>query len=520
MFSDNAVLTQVRGNLVQLQKQYYLNTNQNGSVLMPLNMGLNTLGVGMDVANEYYNWFTQNGGKLNLQEHFGAFVTQAMLSSCLMMGIDLSTGKFSIFTASDKILGQLARKGILKDKKGDILTKLAEWTTLFRENIKLIQAHLKNDEMTCVRLDFSYANKRVEANGVSKGITPKIGEYVFTPFDCFKTAWDMLESAAELNLLKITTDKEVRYCTKNMQILSQTWGEDEAYRRLRYLSDTYLQSMYLPVYNASPTSMGATKIHLEDIVAIEAVDPSTVDMSSANIDVSRFPKWVYEQIGTDMSQIETIRKTFNIEYPDKGAETDEQKAVYVLSTVKPHELYNWCANITDVSGYNPAAPKYKYQDVTESIDTIEKAKDLFRHNLVQVVTRYKSGSFARFLATNNEQILANIYGADYKSKYESRGVVARDILDCLVMDANGNITSTISPTELQNLAGNLYTPNLAELRQKADSIQKDVSSKTRYTVTPDRIVVRTVDAIAPADKNNYYNYVMFSAIESLSIVTK
>ena len=56
----------------------------------------------------------------------------------------------------------------------------------------------------------------------------------------------------------------------------------------------------------------------------------------------------------------------------------------------------------------------------------EELKDLLDSSVLKVVTTKKNGSFSTMYVTNSEDILSQVYGADYRKALESKGVLIRE----------------------------------------------------------------------------------------------
>lgn len=66
-----------------------------------------------------------------------------------------------------------------------------------------------------------------------------------------------------------------------------------------------------------------------------------------------------------------------------------------------------------------------YEQLPTDIST-EELRDLLNNSVLKVVTTKKNGSFSTMYVTNNEDVLSQVYGADYRKNLESIGVRIRE----------------------------------------------------------------------------------------------
>ena len=66
-----------------------------------------------------------------------------------------------------------------------------------------------------------------------------------------------------------------------------------------------------------------------------------------------------------------------------------------------------------------------YEQLPTDISTGE-LRDLLNNSILKVVTTKKNGSFSTMYVTNNEDVLSQVYGADYRKNLESIGVRIRE----------------------------------------------------------------------------------------------
>lgn len=66
-----------------------------------------------------------------------------------------------------------------------------------------------------------------------------------------------------------------------------------------------------------------------------------------------------------------------------------------------------------------------YELLPTDIST-EELRDLLNNSVLKVVTTKKNGSFSTMYVTNNEDVLSQVYGADYRKNLESIGVRIRE----------------------------------------------------------------------------------------------
>ena len=522
MFYQNPVFNGLETKFRAVEQNLY-RANQ-GYVLAPLNYAIGQAGVADMLATAFYNWLNENGIKLDYQQYGGLMAAYAVFYNQLVVGFNRN-GESRVFTASTNLLRAMAKQGIVvaKDNSGSVLTEIQ----LLEDKMcsqSVLKKNLKAGAISLIAVDFYFDKNNIRATVQKAGTNPNFTDWVFTPMTCYVEAWNLLASDADMGVVQITSNNgaKVRYCTRNYELLAKFHGEKRAQELLRYVPDAHTLALYLPVINAPKTTMGSTHVRLEQIDSVIPVDASTVDMSNLNLDLSAFRRYALLKIGdTNLKVADKIAQDLNVKMPKQqktwDAKSDTEKVLYILSGAKSHELYEWMQqNGFDLRDYSTAfEPHYTYRpvDLMTECPTPHALYELLGNNLLQIVYRTKKGTFRRTLCTNNKQLLKSILGEDYVGRLESKYNIGKELLAHL-QGSGTNVQTDLSADDLQKLAGSYYTPDLAQLKEVAQSWTEHDDSV--YTSDPNKVTYRNIDSIS---KSNFYGSVDYTMIESVDIVS-
>lgn len=370
---------------------------------------------------------------------------QGALLSSLLVGYHKPSGKWALYTASQKIISvvspslEFSLDKIYKNNVEGVLHALRldiEYTSRSEFNAKLVRLNVKTN---------------IVAN-----------EYILVPIESFVVLSEIIKGSLSKGDLLFTMQtlggiRKDRFVTRNATILEK-YSDSKAFAQ-KVSNEVYSQplslKLYCPVVGATSNTTGLTALHLLNLDKLAKVKDNgkLVEVSSFGgnirlVVITLLTNWLYsiygeETVGEYNSYVESLvdvigQKMFldyvnEIKTPKNMPEDaiiSLEGATRIIRDLTDEDLqalwttYKEKGMVTNNPQELVKLVSEKYNHLGNQISK-EDLRSKLSNGLLKVVTTVKDGSFTTMYVTNDSNILARVYGENYLVDFESMGVRIR-----------------------------------------------------------------------------------------------
>lgn len=371
---------------------------------------------------------------------------QGVLLTSLVFGYHKPSGKVALYTACEKVFTAITPDYNFNN------SKTYEW------NVEGV--------LNAARVDIDYTSQNTFNAKLTKlTVRTKLvaDDYIFVPLESVSALVGIIKDQLSKGRIAYTQQivsglvKE-RYITMNATVLrkysdSEGFASDVSSKSLLQLAR---HKAYFPVVGATSNTVGMTSV---DLLLLEKL--GFVKDNGSLVEVSDFGGAIRLVVTSLLSNelarnySEELQSTYN-DYISGIVDiiTQEKFLEVVDDIVTPKDMPSdaivslEAANLilrdmTDQQlqdtwlmfrerGMQSENPQElvklissSYEQLPTDIST-EELRDLLNNSVLKVVTTKKNGSFSTMYVTNNEDVLSQVYGADYRKNLESIGVRIRE----------------------------------------------------------------------------------------------
>lgn len=373
-------------------------------------------------------------------------VMQGALLSSLLFGFHKSSGKVALYTASESHIQAFSPGYEFSVDK------------MYKQNVEGI--------LHAVRVDLEYTSKE-DFNTKLTRLTVKThlvnDDYIFIPYEAVHIVCEIISQSLSrgqtLYVDQVVAGvRKERFISNNAKVLSEYTDHSGFARELskKRIPQVARAKGYFPVVGATADTTGLTSVNFFAIdtlmrvkdngtlaevsvfsggirlVVLSVLSNSLASVYS-NDTVSEYNNYI-EGIVDVITQQRFLEVVENIETPKdmpEDAIVSLQAANLILRDLNDQDLQNvWLKFKEKGIPYDNAQDLVKFvsgkYNVVEGDYSPERLKEMFASGIYKVVTTKKDGSFSTMYVTNNEDLLYQVYGADYKKNFESIGVRIRE----------------------------------------------------------------------------------------------
>ena len=460
---------------------------------------------------------------------------QGALLSSLLVGYHKPSGKFAYYTASDRHIKALSPSTEFKVDK------------MYKLNTEGI--------LHALRVDFNYTSKEtfdVKLTRLTVKTNLVSDEYIFLPLESVyylgEIVKDLLAKGKHLFTSQTVAGvRKDRFITRSAKTLSH-YTDSPAFARM-VSSQSFVQLPkavgYFPVIGATSNTTGLEKLNflLLDKLALVRDNSHLVEVSDfgGNIRLvvtsllsnELFANYSDEKISKYNDYISGIvdiitQKVF-LEYLNSIDTPEDMPEDAIISLGAANLLIR---DLSDVNlqavwnmfrqrGMETKNPQKLVQLVSTNFDELptdistEDLYTLLNERILKVVTTKKDGSFATMYVTNNQKLLEEIYGSDYRKDFESIGVRVRQARQELSDD--GKFDDVMSSLGFESLVGKGSENITNNLNIFNTFVEEDLAYKPRKSSSNENLVIarRVFGVVTPKGVEGYYCNIDVTRIYSL-----
>lgn len=371
---------------------------------------------------------------------------QGVLLTSLVFGYHKPSGKVALYTACEKVFTAITPDYNFNN------SKTYEW------NVERV--------LNAARVDIDYTSQNTFNAKLTKlTVRTKLvaDDYIFVPLESVSALGGIIKDQLSKGRIAYTQQivsglvKE-RYITMNATVLrkysdSEGFASDVSSKSLLQLAR---HKAYFPVVGATSNTVGMTSV---DLLLLEKL--GFVKDNGSLVEVSDFGG-VIRLVATSLlsnelarSYSEELQSVYNnyisgivdiitqekfLEVVDdivtpKGMPSDAvvslEAANLILRDMTDQQLQDTWLMFRErgMQSKNPQELvkliSSSYEQLPTDIST-EELRGLLKNSVLKVVTTKKNGSFSTMYVTNNEDVLSQVYGVDYRKNLESMGVRIRE----------------------------------------------------------------------------------------------
>lgn len=370
---------------------------------------------------------------------------QGALLSSLVVGYHKPSGKWALYTASEKFISAINPSQEFSIDK------------IYDKNVEGI--------LHALRVDIEYVSKdEVQAKLTRLTVKTNIvaNEYILVPMESFVVLTEIIKNSLAKGDLLFTTQtlggiRKDRFVTRNALVLEK-YSDSKAFAQ-KVSNEVYPQplslKLYCPVVGATSNTTGLTALHLLNIDKIAKIkdNGNLVEVSNfgGNIRmavITLLTNWLYSTYGEEtVSQynsyvealVDVIGQKMFLEYVNEiktpknmpeDAIISLEGATRIIRDLTDEDLQSLWTTYKE-KGMETNNPQELVKLVSEKYNHLGNQiskEDLYSklsNGLLKVVTIKKDGSFSTMYVTNDSNILARVYGENYLIEFESLGVRIR-----------------------------------------------------------------------------------------------
>lgn len=371
---------------------------------------------------------------------------QGVLLTSLVFGYHKPSGKVALYTACEKVFTAITPDYNFNN------SKTYEW------NVERV--------LNAARVDIDYTSQNTFNAKLTKlTVRTKLvaDDYIFVPLESVSALGGIIKDQLSKGRIAYTQQivsglvKE-RYITMNATVLrkysdSEGFASDVSSKSLLQLAR---HKVYFPVVGATSNTVGMTSV---DLLLLEKL--GFVKDNGSLVEVSDFGG-VIRLVATSLlsnelarSYSEELQSVYNnyisgivdiitqekfLEVVDdiitpKDMPSDAivslEAANLILRDMTDQQLQDTWLMFRErgMQSKNPQELvkliSSSYEQLPTDIST-EELRGLLKNSVLKVVTTKKNGSFSTMYVTNNEDVLSQVYGVDYRKNLESMGVRIRE----------------------------------------------------------------------------------------------
>lgn len=370
---------------------------------------------------------------------------QGALLSSLLVGYHKPSGKWALYTASQKIISEVNPSLEFSLDK------------IYKNNVEGI--------LHALRLDIEYTSKSdFEAKLVRLNVKTNIvaNEYILVPIESFVVLSEIIKGSLAKGDLLFTMQtlggiRKDRFITRNATILDK-YSDSKAFAQ-KVSNEVYSQplslKLYCPVVGATSNTTGLTALHLLNLDKLAKVKDNgkIVEVSSFGgnirmVVITLLTNWLYSIYGEETleqynsyveSLVDVIGQKMFLDYVNEiktpknmpeDAIISLEGATRIIRDLTDEDLQSLWTTYKE-KGMVTNNPQELVKLVSEKYNHLgnqiskEDLKSKLSNGLLKVVTTKKDGSFTTMYVTNDSNILARVYGENYLVEFESLGVRIR-----------------------------------------------------------------------------------------------
>lgn len=450
---------------------------------------------------------------------------QGALLSSLVVGYHKPSGKWALYTASEKFISAINPSQEFSIDK------------IYDKNVEGI--------LHALRVDIEYTSKdEVQAKLTRLTVKTNIvaNEYILVPMESFVVLTEIIKNSLAKGDLLFTTQtlggiRKDRFVTRNALVLEK-YSDSKAFAQ-KVSNEVYPQplslKLYCPVVGATSNTTGLTALHLLNIDKLAKIkdNGNLVEVSSFGgnirmVVITLLTNWLYstygeETVGQYNSYVEALvdvigQKMF-LEYVNEiktpknmpeDAIISLEGATRIIRDLTDEDLQSLWSTYKE-KGMETNNPQELVKLVSEKYNHLGNQiskEDLYSklsNGLLKVVTTKKDGSFSTMYVTNDSNILARVYGENYLIEFESLGVrirMAKDFLE------QGELTFDEVMTFLgfDELVGKGAITSQENLEIFENYVANDSGYKPRKSNSNENLVLarRVFGVVGPSGVDGYY----------------
>lgn len=370
---------------------------------------------------------------------------QGALLSSLVVGYHKPSGKWALYTASEKFIAAINPSQEFSIDK------------IYEKNVEGI--------LHALRVDIEYTSKdEVQAKLTRLTVKTNIvaNEYILVPMESFVVLTEIIKNSLAKGDLLFTTQtlggiRKDRFVTRNALVLEK-YSDSKAFAQ-KVSNEVYPQplslKLYCPVVGATSNTTGLTALHLLNIDKLAKIkdNGNLVEVSSFGgnirmVVITLLTNWLYSTYGEETvgqynsyveSLVDVIGQKMFLEYVNEiktpknmpeDAIISLEGATRIIRDLTDEDLQSLWTTYKE-KGMVTNNPQELVKLVSEKYNHLgnqiskEDLKSKLSNGLLKVVTTKKDGSFSTMYVTNDSNILARVYGENYLIEFESLGVRIR-----------------------------------------------------------------------------------------------
>lgn len=352
-------------------------------------------------------------------------IVQGVLFDGLMFVYDSQKDAYSLATLNIDLLERLG-------------AKLPSWKTVIKDNGEgIVRAYRIDVSYSSAEKDLSY--KAVQARDFAidevKDDSDETKRFTLVPYHFIEQLIEVVaKQLDDGNLIQVAQTvggmRKVRFITKNKEILEEYCDDPSAVvTDARYFPD--LGFFYAPSVGASSFTSMVTNVSVFDIDAMSLFRDKDILVRSG---VTKPKSPIRDLIGESLvcgelaryaqsgdAKFEAVCESLSyskklIQDSDKISVSSIAKYLHSVSSTSKEKAYALCGVKNKVNELE----EYFSQMSTRPLDPNEDVKALARDSVLRVVLqKEKDCKLSSVFCTNDEDVLAKVYGENYKRRYES-----------------------------------------------------------------------------------------------------
>lgn len=450
---------------------------------------------------------------------------QGALLSSLVVGYHKPSGKWALYTASEKFISAINPSQEFSIDK------------IYDKNVEGI--------LHALRVDIEYSSRdEVQAKLTRLTVKTNIvaNEYILVPMESFVVLTEIIKNSLAKGDLLFTTQtlggiRKDRFVTRNALVLEK-YSDSKAFAQ-KVSNEVYPQplslKLYCPVVGATSNTTGLTALHLLNIDKLAKIkdNGNLVEVSSFGgnirmVVITLLTNWLYSTYGEETvgqynsyveSLVDVIGQKMFLEYVNEiktpknmpeDAIISLEGATRIIRDLTDEDLQSLWTTYKE-KGMVTNNPQELVKLVSEKYNHLGNQiskEDLFSklsNGLLKVVTTKKDGSFSTMYVTNDSNILARVYGENYLIEFESLGVRIRMAKEYI---GQGELTFDEIMTFLgfDELVGKGAITAKENLEIFENYIANDSGYKPRKSNSNENLVLarRVFGVVGPSGVDGYY----------------
>lgn len=450
---------------------------------------------------------------------------QGALLSSLVVGYHKPSGKWALYTASEKFISAINPSQEFSIDK------------IYDKNVEGI--------LHALRVDIEYSSRdEVQAKLTRLTVKTNIvaSEYILVPMESFVVLTEIIKNSLAKGDLLFTTQtlggiRKDRFVTRNALVLEK-YSDSKAFAQ-KVSNEVYPQplslKLYCPVVGATSNTTGLTALHLLNIDKLAKIkdNGNLVEVSSFGgnirmVVITLLTNWLYSTYGEETvgqynsyveSLVDVIGQKMFLEYVNEiktpknmpeDAIISLEGATRIIRDLTDDDLQSLWTTYKE-KGMVTNNPQELVKLVSEKYNHLGNQiskEDLYSKlsdGLLKVVTTKKDGSFSTMYVTNDSNILARVYGENYLIEFESLGVRIRMAKEYI---GQGELTFDEIMTYLgfNELVGKGAITAKENLEIFENYVANDSGYKPRRSNSNENLVLarRVFGVVGPSGVDGYY----------------